>query len=174
VSLVTIIWRDASTRLDYDVGLLSRKVSRVYIDLLLESEELLYLVDLVHALCMSLLEALFRHDLVPSLLVLDPELDLLLLIVNLLLRCRQLRLALVLLLKQLLGSDILAEEACLNEILPLRIVVNDCLEVVAFLVLCGVTQEGLLVLLQPIYEFLKGQHLGEAAGIPLDADPNLI
>lgn len=78
------------------------------------------------------------------------------------------------LLKQLLRSDILAEEPCLNEILPLRIVVNDCLEVVAFLVLCGVTQEGLLVLLQPVNEFLKGQHLGEAASVSLYADPNLI
>lgn len=90
MSLVAIIRRDACTRLDYDVSLLCRKVSCVYVDLLLESEELLYLVDLVHALCVSLLEALFRHDLIPSLLVLDPELDLLLLIVNLLLRCRQL------------------------------------------------------------------------------------
>jgi hypothetical protein len=105
---------------------------------------------------MSLLEALFRHDLIPSLLILDPELDFLLLIVSLLFRVTQLRLALVLLLKQLLRSDILAEEACLDEVLSIRIVVNNCLDVFTLLVLCGVTQERLLVLLKPVYEFLKG------------------
>ena len=99
VSLVTIEWGNASTWLDYDISLLCRKICSVNVYLFLESKKLLYLVDLVHALSMSLLEALFRHDLVPSLLVLDPELDLLLLIVNLLLWCRQLRLTLILLLK---------------------------------------------------------------------------
>jgi hypothetical protein len=174
MSLVTIKWGNASTRLDDDISLLCRKVCSVHVYLLLEPEKLLYLVDLVHALSMSLLEALFRHDLVPSLLILDPELDLLLLIVSLLFRGPQLRLALVLLLKQLVRSDVLAEEPCLYEVLPIRIVVNNCLIVFAFLVLSGVTQEGLLVLLQPVYEFLKGEHLGEAARVSLDADPHLI
>jgi hypothetical protein len=105
---------------------------------------------------MSLLDALFRHDLVPSLLILDPELDFLLLVVSLLFRGPQLRLALVLKLKQLLRSDKLAEEACLDEVLSIRIVVNNCLDKFTLLVLCGVTQEGLLVLLKPVYEFLKG------------------